>query len=215
MSYVGGTTGVAAGSAYAIAQSASMGGVATGLIATLGQTTVGTAIAAASVPVAGTAIYAGARSAVASGAGVLCSGAGSVIATAAGAIPANGVGSAASAAAAAMYGWGASAVGAAAGAVPAGAGSVVAAGISGGAGSAIVAGGGAGVGSTAIPVGLGSVVAACAGAIYSGAGTRSLLKTEPFLLGVFRGRFMLLLLVARTSEDKGIKSAVRWESEPQ
>jgi hypothetical protein len=63
----------------------------------------------------------------------------------------------------------------------------VAAGISGGAGSAIVAGGEAGIGSTAIPVGLGSVVATCAGAIYSGAGTQSLLKMEPFLLGGFSG----------------------------
>jgi len=37
---------------YATAQSASMGGVATGVVATLGGTTVGSAIAAVAVPVA-------------------------------------------------------------------------------------------------------------------------------------------------------------------
>jgi hypothetical protein len=53
MTWMGGQTGIAAGSAYAVAQSASMGGAATGLVATVGGMTVGgVLVAAAAVPVA-------------------------------------------------------------------------------------------------------------------------------------------------------------------
>jgi len=61
MSYIGGTTGIATGSAYAVAQSASMGGTATGVIATMGSMSVwaGMAMVAVPVGVAAAAYYAG------------------------------------------------------------------------------------------------------------------------------------------------------------
>ena len=51
MTWVGGQTGVAAGSIYATAQSASMGGAATGVIAAVGGMSVGGLLATAAVPV--------------------------------------------------------------------------------------------------------------------------------------------------------------------
>lgn len=41
MTYLGGQAGIQAGSAYAVAQSAAMGGSATGMVATVGALTVG------------------------------------------------------------------------------------------------------------------------------------------------------------------------------
>jgi hypothetical protein len=52
MTWLAGQTGIQAGSLYAIVQSASMGGAATGLVATIGSTPVGGALAALGVPVA-------------------------------------------------------------------------------------------------------------------------------------------------------------------
>jgi len=52
MTWMGGQTGIAAGSAYAAAQSASMGGAATGLVAAVGGMTVGGVLVAAAMPVA-------------------------------------------------------------------------------------------------------------------------------------------------------------------
>jgi hypothetical protein len=52
MTWLGGHTGIAAGSAYAAAQSASMGGTASGLVATVGGMTVGGALVTVAVPVA-------------------------------------------------------------------------------------------------------------------------------------------------------------------
>lgn len=46
MAWLGGHTGVATGSAYAAAQSASMGGTATGVVATVGGMSVGGFLAA-------------------------------------------------------------------------------------------------------------------------------------------------------------------------
>jgi hypothetical protein len=60
MTYLGGQSGIAAGSAYAVAQSASIGGAATGIVATVGTMSVGTVLAASAVPVVvgGAAYYA-------------------------------------------------------------------------------------------------------------------------------------------------------------
>ena len=52
MSWMGGATGVEAGSAYAVAQSAAMGGASTGLVATVGGMTVGGLVATAALPIA-------------------------------------------------------------------------------------------------------------------------------------------------------------------
>jgi len=51
MLYVGGTIGMATGSAYAVAQSASVGGTATGVIATVSSMSVGAGMAIVAVPV--------------------------------------------------------------------------------------------------------------------------------------------------------------------
>lgn len=48
---MGGQSGIAAGSAYAVAQSASMGGAATGAIATVGGMTVGGLVVSVAAPV--------------------------------------------------------------------------------------------------------------------------------------------------------------------
>jgi hypothetical protein len=60
MTWLGGQSGIAAGSAYAIAQSASMGGTATGIIATVGGMTVGGLVVSVAVPVVviGGSVYA-------------------------------------------------------------------------------------------------------------------------------------------------------------
>lgn len=60
MTWLGGATGITAGSAYAVAQSAAMGGTATGIVATVGGMTVGGVLAAAALPVVaiGGAIFA-------------------------------------------------------------------------------------------------------------------------------------------------------------
>jgi hypothetical protein len=60
MSWVGGQTGITAGSTYAIAQSASMGGAATGVVATIGGMSVGGLAMSVVVPVVvgGAAVYA-------------------------------------------------------------------------------------------------------------------------------------------------------------
>jgi hypothetical protein len=50
MTYFGGQVGIQAGSAYTVAQSAAMGGSATGLVATIGSMTVGGALAVVVVP---------------------------------------------------------------------------------------------------------------------------------------------------------------------
>jgi hypothetical protein len=52
MAYLGGQAGIQAGSAYAVAQSAAMGGSATGLIATVGSMTVGGVLTTVVVPAA-------------------------------------------------------------------------------------------------------------------------------------------------------------------
>lgn len=49
MTWLGGHTGIAAGSAYAAAQSASMGGAATGVVAAVGGMTVGGVLAVPAV----------------------------------------------------------------------------------------------------------------------------------------------------------------------
>ena len=51
MTWLGGQSGISAGSAYAIAQSASMGGTATGAIATVEGMTVGGLLVSVAVPV--------------------------------------------------------------------------------------------------------------------------------------------------------------------
>jgi len=51
MTYLGGQVGIQAGSLYAVAQSAAMGGAATGLVATIGTMTIGGVVAAVAVPV--------------------------------------------------------------------------------------------------------------------------------------------------------------------
>jgi hypothetical protein len=57
MAWLGGHTGIAAGSTYAAAQSASMGGAATGVVATVGGMSVGGFLAAATI-VAGAVYFA-------------------------------------------------------------------------------------------------------------------------------------------------------------
>ena len=58
MAWLGGHTGIAAGSAYAAAQSASMGGAATRVVASVGGMTVGSVLAVpAVVGAAGWAAY--------------------------------------------------------------------------------------------------------------------------------------------------------------
>lgn len=52
MTYLGGQAGIQAGSAYAVAQSAAMGGSATGMVATVGSVTVGGVLIGLAVPVA-------------------------------------------------------------------------------------------------------------------------------------------------------------------
>ena len=52
MTYLGGQAGIQAGSAYAVAQSAAMGGSASGIVATVGAVTVGGVLVAVAVPVA-------------------------------------------------------------------------------------------------------------------------------------------------------------------
>jgi hypothetical protein len=51
MTWVGGAGGIQAGSAYAVAQSAAMGGAATGVVATVGGMTLGSLAAVVAVPV--------------------------------------------------------------------------------------------------------------------------------------------------------------------
>jgi hypothetical protein len=59
MTWLGGPAGIQAGSAYAVAQSAAMGGSATGVIATVGGLSVGTVVAVpAAAAVVGAAVYA-------------------------------------------------------------------------------------------------------------------------------------------------------------
>ena len=50
MTYCGGQAGIQAGSAFAVAQSAAMGGSATGLVATVGTLTVGGVLTTVAVP---------------------------------------------------------------------------------------------------------------------------------------------------------------------
>jgi|SRR5579859_2903831 len=52
MQYLGGAAGIKAGSLYAVAQSASMGGTATGVIATVGAMPAVVVAAVAAVPIA-------------------------------------------------------------------------------------------------------------------------------------------------------------------
>jgi len=57
MFYLGGQSGIAVGSTYAIAQSASMGGTTSGMIAAAGSMTVGAATAYAAIPAVVGGIY--------------------------------------------------------------------------------------------------------------------------------------------------------------
>lgn len=51
MTWLAGSTGITAGSTYAVAQSAAMGGTTTGVVATVGGMTVGSVLATVAVPV--------------------------------------------------------------------------------------------------------------------------------------------------------------------
>jgi hypothetical protein len=52
MSWLGGATGIQTGSVYAIAQSAAMGSTSTGLVATVGEMTVGGLAVTVAAPIA-------------------------------------------------------------------------------------------------------------------------------------------------------------------
>jgi len=56
MTWLGGAAGIQAGSAYAVVQSAAMGGTATGVIATVGGLSVGTVVGVPAVVVGGAAV---------------------------------------------------------------------------------------------------------------------------------------------------------------